>query len=413
MSVTAGAQVATALDEAAIGRWRDRIRQTTFANYHFEMGIALLMGGDAQAAHGALQRAVEIQPDLAILYPLLVLAEERLGQAEAARQRQADLQARAPALWLDGCANLSARLLKDGKADGVLWARRFVDLAPATDIRVPALAGLAAHVEGRVADALAAWAHTLTLANDIPASSADEVAVALADISNVLFAQWQDDQVRRTELALAAAQVASRLVPTRPDLRFQIIRCLVRLVRPQEAVPEIEGYVALVGPGSADDKNLLLQWGMRDLAAGDLAAAEEHFSRCAQIDTGWAQPESHRAVVALRRGDAAQAAVHAQAGCAREPRNYFANQCRGLVEFETGALAPAVASLKQASAQAPNQPLAKLLLAMALDAAGQGGEAVAAYREADAEGGALMHRQLALYPAAYRDRLAKLAQKAG
>ncbi|MEA1674346.1 hypothetical protein [Nitrospirillum sp. BR 11163] len=408
----AGAQATTALDEAAIGRWRDRIRQTTFANYHFEMGIALLMGGDAQAAHGALQRAAEIQPDLAILYPLLVLAEERLGQAEAARQRQADLQARAPALWLDGCANLSARLLKDGKADGVDWARRFVDLAPATDIRVPALAGLAAHVEGRVADALAAWAHTLTVTNDIPASSADELASALADISNTLFAQWQDDQVRRTELALAAARVASRLVPTRQDLRFQIIRCLVRLVRPQEAAPEIEGYVALVGAGAADDKNLLLQWGMRDLEAGDLAAAEGHFSRCAQVDTGWALPESHRALVALRRGDTTQAAAHAQAGCAREPRNYFANQCRGLVEFETGALTQAVASLKQASAQAPNQPLAKLLLAMVLDGAGQGTEALGAYREADAEGGPLMYRQLALYPPAYQDRLAKLAQKA-
>ncbi|MDG3443034.1 hypothetical protein [Nitrospirillum amazonense] len=413
MSVTAGDQAATALDEAAIGRWRDRIRQTTFANYHFEMGIALLMGGDAQAALGALQRAVEIQPDLAILYPLLAWTEERLGQAEAARQRQADLQARAPALWLDGCANLSARLLKDGKAEGVAWARRFVELAPATDIRVSALAGLAAHVEGRIPDALAAWAHALTVASDIPASSADDLASALADVSNTLFAQWRDDQVRRTELALAAARVASRLVPTRPDLRFQIIRCLVRLVRPQEAVPEIEGYVALVGAGAADDKNLLLQWGMRDLAAGDLAAAEEHFSRCAQVDTGWALPESHRALVALRRGDTAQAAAHAQAGCTREPRNYFANQCRGLVEFEAGALAEAVASLKQASAQAPNQPLAKLLLAMVLDGAGQAAEAVAAYREADAEGGALMHRQLALYPPAYQDRVAALARKAG
>ncbi|TWB38555.1 tetratricopeptide repeat protein [Nitrospirillum pindoramense] len=412
MSVTAGAQAAIALDEAAIGRWRDRIRQTTFANYHFEMGIALLMGGDAQAALGALQRAMEIQPDLAIVYPLLVLAEERLGHADAARQRQADLQARAPALWLDGCAALAARLLKDGKAEGGGWARRVADQAPASDIRVPALAGLAAQVQGRAGDALAAWAHALTLGTDIPAASAEDVATALADVSNTLFAYWDDGQVQRTELALAAAQVASRLVPTRPDLRFQVIRCLVRLVRPQEALPEIERYLADSGSGG-EDKNLLHQWGMRDLCAGDLAAAEEHFARCAAIDTGWAVPESYRAVVALRRGDAAQAMAHAQAGCQREPRNYFANQCRGLVEFETGALAQAVASLRQASAQAPNQPLTKLLLAMVLDGAGQSQEAVATYREANQEGGPLMQRQLALYPAGYQERLARLAARAG
>lgn len=50
------------LDNASIAAWRQRIRETTFANYHLHMGISFEATGDFPAALTAFQRAIDADP---------------------------------------------------------------------------------------------------------------------------------------------------------------------------------------------------------------------------------------------------------------------------------------------------------------------------------------------------------------
>jgi len=118
------------LDEGAVAAWRERIRVTTFANYHFEMGRALERTGEREAAEAAYRRALDIMPEhggaAALLTGLLSVAGD-LDRAAAVDSvaRQID-----PDYWGVSIASLileemsrgnkeeAARLL--GRATGAL-----------------------------------------------------------------------------------------------------------------------------------------------------------------------------------------------------------------------------------------------------------------------------------------------------
>ena len=74
-----------------IEQWRTRIRNTTFANYHLEMGWAMVEREEAKAGEAALLRALELAPDSAEAAFELVEALKRWGRDEEARhvERQA------------------------------------------------------------------------------------------------------------------------------------------------------------------------------------------------------------------------------------------------------------------------------------------------------------------------------------
>ncbi len=64
--------------------WRQRIRQTTFANYHYQMARAIEAEGNMEAAKAALDRALAIMPEMMEAHEVLVRLLARLGAPEAA-----------------------------------------------------------------------------------------------------------------------------------------------------------------------------------------------------------------------------------------------------------------------------------------------------------------------------------------
>ncbi|WP_174438685.1 tetratricopeptide repeat protein [Azospirillum formosense] len=69
-------------DEGTTASWRERIRSSTFANYHHEMGMALARCGEKDAAVAAFQRALGIDP--AHFGSGIMLAELLRGRGQAA-----------------------------------------------------------------------------------------------------------------------------------------------------------------------------------------------------------------------------------------------------------------------------------------------------------------------------------------
>lgn len=53
----------TVMSAEQIEAWRAAVRRTTFANYHYEMGAAILLSGERAAAIGHFRQALDIQPD--------------------------------------------------------------------------------------------------------------------------------------------------------------------------------------------------------------------------------------------------------------------------------------------------------------------------------------------------------------
>ncbi|WP_167525511.1 tetratricopeptide repeat protein [Roseomonas genomospecies 6] len=66
-------------------RWRRAIREDTFSNYHYEMGLALRQQGESAAAVAAFQRALAIKPDLATASVALIETLEETGRSKEAR----------------------------------------------------------------------------------------------------------------------------------------------------------------------------------------------------------------------------------------------------------------------------------------------------------------------------------------
>lgn len=75
----------SALTSEQIEAWRHRIRSTTFANHHYEMGVALLRSGETDHAAAAFCRALDTQADLhAAAFELEELLT-KLGRTDEAR----------------------------------------------------------------------------------------------------------------------------------------------------------------------------------------------------------------------------------------------------------------------------------------------------------------------------------------
>lgn len=133
------------LSAAGIEVWRKRIRDTTLANYHLQMGLALQREGDPAAAVGAYTRALDIQPDLAEASFRLV---RLLTDADRAKAAAVDQAARRFDPVYDGwvVAELTLEALDAGERDraGQVLALAAGDLAQTPLVRLAA-AAVAAH----------------------------------------------------------------------------------------------------------------------------------------------------------------------------------------------------------------------------------------------------------------------------
>lgn len=102
-------QSADGLSEVVIDQWRQRIRISTLANYHYEMGLALARTGDRENAIGQMRKAAGLMPDHAVARFELEALLLSTGQAPS------DTEQLDPELRFRGFVEHIARALADGR----------------------------------------------------------------------------------------------------------------------------------------------------------------------------------------------------------------------------------------------------------------------------------------------------------
>ncbi|MCI0341198.1 MAG: tetratricopeptide repeat protein [Planctomycetales bacterium] len=104
--------------------------------------------------------------------------------------------------------------------------------------------------------------------------------------------------------------------------------------------------------------------------AGDLAGAEQDFTRALELDPRDARALTNRAAVKHRRGDSAGAIADCTAALALDPRNSAALNNRGQARWKSGDLAGALADLSAVLDLVPEDPEAWLNRGSVRDAQG-------------------------------------------
>ncbi|WP_376967297.1 hypothetical protein ABNQ39_35765 (plasmid) [Azospirillum sp. A26] len=79
-----------------IEAWRSAIRQETFANYHYEMGVALERNGYSTEAAASYRRAIECMPRNALAHARLIEVLEQAGLAQQAAAVRDEAARRCP-----------------------------------------------------------------------------------------------------------------------------------------------------------------------------------------------------------------------------------------------------------------------------------------------------------------------------
>lgn len=382
------------LTEARIAGWRERIRQTTLANYQFEMGFALWRTGNPDAAVAALGRALDIQPDLATADPLLARIEEELGHVDAARQRMKGVLARNPLLWSRGCVGLAMchhREKDFEQAEAWLAVGRAVT---PDDGLLRACAGLIHAKLGR-------WSQACTEFDAVTAVDGVELDSLAGDIVDTLeitarhqFLDWTPPQPDKTVFALAAARAILRLDPRVTTLQDPIIRGLIRLGRSAEALREMDG---LSNEWMAEKGNRILV-GIVLLSLGKHERAAEVFAECAALDPSWSLPLTYLGLLSLAKGDVPRALDLLQTARLKNPQDDFAISSYGLGVHAAGRLAEAIQVHKAALDILPFSTWARINLGLALEAAGDTSGGWDAYRTALESGALFCHTALNLRP---------------
>lgn len=190
-------QSAGDLSEVVIDQWRQRIRISTFANYHYEMGLALARADDKVHAIGHMREAAGLMSDHAGARFELEALLLSTGQNPAGTERLD------PELRFKGFVEHVARALADGRLDD---AEK--DLSTAPD---PGKNG-----------AVVSWLRVLTLtakgeACDTPDEPLTDAMVSLLrPMGNFLLAIAQKYQVALNPAALDCFRLCMALEPDNP-----------------------------------------------------------------------------------------------------------------------------------------------------------------------------------------------------
>lgn len=316
----------SALSSERIEEWRQRIRSTTFANYHYEMGVALLRSGEADQAAAAFRRALETQADLhAAAFELEELLTRR-GRMDEART-VSDVARRAePDYRVIGACRRIAALLDEERFDETGNA---LDRLAETERSHPALqlarAILLLHTN-RTAEA----GILLDGLPTTPVPHADAFVKALGAVAHVLSQRSQgadaarildvllaltpdDEQGRLHRARLAQAQgdhdrVLALMEPLElfsspiiaHQYRFLALLGLDRVAEAHQALGAAEG----LAPGHGV---LLAFRALAELAEGHIAEAEAAATaaRKALSDNDWVQVVSALVYLAQGRMDEA------------------------------------------------------------------------------------------------------------
>lgn len=120
--------------------WRRRIRETTFASYHYEMGVAIEREGSAGAAADSYRRALLISPELGEASFRLARLLDGVGRPDEAEGVRRAARAIAGQFELRAIIRIVCALLD--RDDGIVEALTLLDEARATAPADPDLACL-------------------------------------------------------------------------------------------------------------------------------------------------------------------------------------------------------------------------------------------------------------------------------
>lgn len=130
-----------------IEHWRRMIRETTFSNYHFKMGMALVRTGEMSAAIEAFRRAVDIRPTGFEAHVLLIDALNSLGDRVSADAVARQAAALDPAFHANGLLALADDHANEGRIDEAeAILNRLLDDAPGCLDRAAPIFGKLAEV---------------------------------------------------------------------------------------------------------------------------------------------------------------------------------------------------------------------------------------------------------------------------
>lgn len=363
------------LDAGQIELWRQAVRQTTFANYHFEMGLALVRAGEPE-------RAVE-QLETALTYwPKHHAARQRLirilgTSSPRGRELSAAGQQLDPNFARIGQISLAFSLLQQERREEALAeADLALTIAP-TDphallVHIPAAAAC-----GKVSAAQAS----------LQALEGVDLASVPADMQECLEV-YGNDLINHAKLAQARIVLLSlhKLTSGNADL----LKMLPFLGQATGHFQEAIGFFQDRLRSSPDDANLLTDIGQTCLAAGDIPSALSYCRQAVAVtgDDPVRRALNSLALVQLAAGDLQaanqtleQTGVTTQTASGWVAAQFFSATVLGLIRLQEGNLPLAETALRAAHALAPSDDWAASCLGAFYQRAGRHQEASPLFRD--------------------------------
>lgn len=379
---------APAIDIAA---WRQRIRESTFANYHYEMGVALHWAGAPEQAMAALLRALEQMPAMAEARLELVRVLRDLGRKAEAEQIERQAIADNPSFLVDALYRAARRHCEAGrygKAEEI--CRAVLDLD-------------AGHVGARVLAAVLRLAPSDGLAS--MARGVDPVAIreaaALLPVPGTIVPEadpllgWELFGTGRRMLRHGQTALCGQLFEWAaiydPDAKeISLYRELTRLIGENPAgsaivLPELPAVWQDSEAGTDFASELAMD--LFHIAAvmnriGRSSPAQRLVKHALSIRPGLSPAYALLGAISRYRLEWANAAQAIQHAVTMNPTDPSALVTQGLLLQSLGHMEGGVASIRQALVLAPKQAPLQRSLGMALVNLGRFDDALAAFDEA-------------------------------
>lgn len=390
--------------------WRARIRQTTFANYHYQMGVALARSGEVNAAIAALERAVDTDGALVEarmrLRECLVQAGRTDQAAEVHRVALAgdrDYEARAH-------AHVAMEHYGRGDYDAALdEASRAIAIGAALD-EAQCAYGLTLLKRGEIAGGLAALDHAVA-GGAASRNMALEEAVRAADAAlrshdytaAFTMGRWAADRaptfIEALRTAGRAASYTGQLSESRhylaqavagdpSDIRSlgMLSYVLERLGLAHEAGDCFERMVSM-GTATAQPRQAAIGHcgnGRLLLAASRNGDALDRFEQAVRLAPDFPMAVAHRALGKLAQRDHAGAMADARRAQALNEKDPWGLAALGTVLVAGGDPQAGLPFLKRPAESDPDVVWPLLDFAYGLAMAGEEAQAQAVFRRAAA-----------------------------
>lgn len=355
-------------EEDRIGKWRQRIREDVFGNYHFEMAVAFQRGADLSSAIAALNRTIAADPWRADARARLITLLRDTGDgAGADMQEQSadrfDPEWRVAALYAD-----VATALAEGRLDTALDVFRSAQAATLSQWR----RNMTVAVE--LAKTLKAWGHV----DDARSVLESALGTSPGDVLVMSALSKFALQVGDKERAVALGQQILALSPDDPDAAHGLGSTYLAIGDGAAARHCFERARAR-HYCHADQLDLSLCWSW--LLSGHKAEALAAFEAAMAAHPTDMRIASHAALPLLSLGRADDALARARLARASQPNHAHAMIVEALCLGTTGQEAAGMDLLRSVMTMAPTMAWARYVAAHISLSSGQTDCAIAAARE--------------------------------